>query len=135
MTEKDSLFLIIDDEPDMCWALETLLEKNGVRSKKALTGEEALTLMEQGCFSMIFLDAKLPDIEGLELARRLKKVDPTIPIVMVSGYFYRDDKDIKEAVAQGLISGFIGKPFVHDEILKTLKANISILSPEPKVTD
>jgi len=41
--------------------------------------------------------------------------------VIVSGYFYRDDVDIKDALAKDLISGFISKPFNNDEILKTIR--------------
>jgi DNA-binding NtrC family response regulator len=120
MNKKRELFLIVDDEPDMCWALEHILKKNGLFSKKAFTGHEALTLMEIDRFRLAFLDAKLPDIEGIELARRIRKRDPAVHIMMISGYFYRDDDAIKKATAEGLINGFIGKPFDHDEILKAV---------------
>ena len=121
MNKKKDLFLIVDDEPDMCWALEYMLKKNGILSKRALSGQEAISLMESNRFRAAFLDAKLPDIEGLELARRLRDIDPVIYIVMISGYFYRDDNDVQNALAEGLIKGFIGKPFDHDEILKAIK--------------
>ena len=126
MTKKGKAFLIIDDEPDMCWALEHMLKKHGLSSKRALTGKEALTLMKANRFRLAFLDAKLPDMEGLELARQIRKLDPAIHIVMISGYFYRDDDAVQEAVTEGLINGFIGKPFDHDEILKAIEiANAS----------
>jgi len=121
MNKKKDLFLIVDDEPDMCWALEYMLKKNGILSKRALSGQEAISLMELNRFRAAFLDAKLPDIEGLDLARRLRDIDPVIHIVMISGYFYRDDNDVQNALAEGLIKGFIGKPFDHDEILKAIK--------------
>ena len=121
MKDKNELFLIVDDEPDMCWALEHILKKNAFLSKRALTGQEALNLMKVDRFRLAFLDAKLPDMEGLDLARRIRKRDPAVPIVMISGYFYRDDDAIQKAVAEGLISSFIGKPFDHDEILKAIE--------------
>ena len=121
MNEKKDLFLIVDDETDMCWALEHILKKNAFLSKRALTGQEALNLMKVDRFRLAFLDAKLPDMEGLDLARRIRKRDPAVPIVMISGYFYRDDDAIQKAVAEGLISSFIGKPFDHDEILKAIE--------------
>jgi DNA-binding response OmpR family regulator len=121
MSGKKDLFLIVDDEPDMCWALEHILKKNEFLSKRALTGQEALILMKTDRFRLAFLDAKLPDMEGLELARRIRKRDPAVPIVMISGYFYRDDDAVRKAVAEGLISSFIGKPFGHDEILKAIE--------------
>jgi DNA-binding NtrC family response regulator len=118
MPTRRDLFLIVDDEPDMCWALEHILEKNGLASKKAFAGSEALALMEVNRFRAAFLDAKLPDMEGMELARQIRKRDPSVRIMMISGYFYRDDDAVQKAVAEGLINGFIGKPFDHDEILK-----------------
>jgi DNA-binding NtrC family response regulator len=121
MNGKKDLFLIVDDEPDMCWALEHILKKRGLVSKKALTGKDALALMEVNRFRLAFVDAKLADIEGLELARRLRKIDSGIHIVMISGYFYRDDDAVQKAAAEGLINGFIGKPFDHDEILKAIE--------------
>ena len=121
MRYKKKLFLIVDDEPDMCWALEHMLKRSGILSKRALSGQEAISLMESNHFHAAFLDAKLPDIEGLDLARRLRDIDPGIYIVMISGYFYQDDDAIREAITEGLIKDFIGKPFDHDEILKVIK--------------
>jgi len=121
MKSKETVFLIVDDEPDMCWALERIIEKNGARAKKALTAQEALRLLESESFPMAFLDAKLPDMEGLELARQIREMNPLVRIVMVSGYFYREDEAVRKALAEGLICGFIGKPFLHEEIRKVVE--------------
>jgi len=121
MTEPGELILIVDDEPDMCWALEHLLNKQGYVTRNALTALEALTLMERHRFACAFLDAKLPDMDGLELARRIRERAPDMRLLMVSGYFYRDDVSIQEAIAQGVIIDFISKPFLQEEILRVLK--------------
>ena len=120
MTENKPQFLIVDDEPDMCWALEHILEKHGLKSKKALNGREALQLVERYRFQLAFLDAKLPDIEGLELAQQIRKLDPGVQMVIVSGYFYKDEIGIQKALADGLITDFIAKPFDHEEIVKAI---------------
>lgn len=121
MSEKQNEFLIVDDEPDMCWALENILKKNGFLSDRALNGREAMQLVKQKHFRLVFLDAKLPDIEGLELARQIRKVDPGVCAVIVSGYFYKDDINIQNALEEGLICSFISKPFDHDEIRKAIE--------------
>lgn len=129
MTENDQKnILIVDDEPDMCWALMHILGKRGYVSTTALTGEDALKCIQAENFSLIFLDAKLPDIEGLELAVRIRKRIPLSRIFIVSGYFYKDDMDIQEAVESGIISGFIAKPFDQGEITNILNG---LSSPEP----
>jgi DNA-binding NtrC family response regulator len=121
MKDEDKLFLIVDDEPDMCWALENILKKNGFLSKKASNGQEAISLVKGHRFQLAFLDAKLPDMDGFDLANNIRKIDPSVCMMIVSGYFYKDDVDIKDTMANGLISGFISKPFNNDEILKAIQ--------------
>jgi DNA-binding NtrC family response regulator len=121
MKNQDNVFLIVDDEPDMCWALENILKKNGFCSKKASNGREALELVKQNRFRLGFLDAKLPDMEGLQLAKKIRDIDPLVNIIIVSGYFYKDDTDILNAQKQGLINGFIAKPFSHNQVLKVIE--------------
>jgi CheY-like chemotaxis protein len=120
MHKRGTLILIVDDEPDMCWALEHLLHRQGFCTKAAGSGQGALELLQGHAFAAAFLDAKLADMDGLELAGRILKIDPDIKIVMVSGYFYRDDLAIQSAVSRGLITGFISKPFLQEEIMKAL---------------
>ncbi len=117
---KPRLILIVDDEPDMCWALEHVLHRQGLVTRKALSAGEALSLLARHRFAGVFLDAKLPDMDGLELARQIAARAPGTQIMMVSGYFYRDDVSIQEAICQGLIRGFISKPFLQAEILEAL---------------
>jgi len=121
MKNQDQVFLIVDDEPDMCWALENILKKNGFCSKKASIGRETLELVKQNRFRLCFRDAKLPDVEGLQLAKKIRDIDPLVNIVIISVYFYKDDTDILNAQKQGLINGFIAKPFFHKEVLKVIE--------------
>ncbi len=116
--KPESRFLIVDDEPDMCWAFEQILKRQGIGCERAQSAGEALRLLEKGSFRMAFVDAKLPEMDGLELARRMRELAPEIRILMVSGYFYKNDPAIQQAITGGDICGFIGKPFVHEEILK-----------------
>lgn len=126
MIDNSSMFLIVDDEPDMCWALQHILKKKGLVSKIASTGQEAHMLMEANSFVMAFLDAKLPDTDGLVLARQIRLKAPQTCIVMISGYFYKDDGSIQKAICDRLISGFISKPFQHDEIFRVIDEATSV---------
>jgi len=119
---RNGPILVVDDEPDMCWALEHILGKYGFVTQKALSGQEALDLLQKQRFRLVFLDAKLPDVDGLELSRRMRALYPEISIVMVSGYFYRDDIIIQKALSLGLIRGFISKPFLQEEILNATQS-------------
>lgn len=108
--------LIVDDEPDMCWALTRILNASGIRSVTAASCQEALALAGREPFRLAFVDAKLPDGDGLALVRRILEAVPGLRAILISGYFYRDDAEITEALAAGVVDGFVSKPFQHDEI-------------------
>ena len=125
MIRNDAAVLIVDDEPGMCWALGHILQGSDIVSVTATTGQEALRLAERQRFRLAFVDAKLPDAEGLELARRIREADPEIRIVLVSGYFYGDDPEVLQASATGVINGFVSKPFLHDEVRTIARAALA----------
>jgi DNA-binding response OmpR family regulator len=121
MKTKERTFLVVDDEPDIFWAMEHLMKQEGFVPVRALNGQETLSIMGKKYFELVLLDAKLPDIEGLELAKKIKAIDSTVPIVLISGYLSRDDEIVRDALSSGLIFGYISKPFQHTEILNTVK--------------
>jgi DNA-binding NtrC family response regulator len=125
MSIANRIVLIVDDDPDICWALEHVLQGLGVRCIRALDGQSALQAVRLNRLTLALLDAKLPDIDGLELAQQLRKAQQDIPIVVISGYFYKDDPAIEEALKQGLIQGFIEKPFSHGDVVEIMKDAIS----------
>ena len=122
MKDNNHVFLIVDDEKEMCWVLEHILKSCGILAETAYNGQDAIDLVEQRRFPLAFIDIKLPDIEGLELARQMRRVDPSIRVIIISGYYYRQDKIIQQALNEGLICDFIGKPFDNRDILSKVEA-------------
>jgi DNA-binding NtrC family response regulator len=120
MNDQCAPILVVDDEPEMCWIFENIIRKAGFTGMKALSAMEAIALTEGNKFGMVFLDAKLPDLDGLELARKLRKTYAHLPIVIVSGFFNSDDPAIEGALQAGLIIAFVGKPFDNDEIVSVI---------------
>jgi DNA-binding NtrC family response regulator len=114
-------YLIVDDEPDLCWVLENLLTSKGLPCQKAQTAQAALDLMKAHRFQLAFLDVTLPDMNGLELARQLRLLDPLLRLVIVSGYVSKEAAAVAQAQAEGLICAFINKPFLHEEILSVIE--------------
>jgi DNA-binding response OmpR family regulator len=113
--------LVVDDDPDICWALEHLLGKLGAQCIRAINGQTALQAARLNPLDLVLLDAKLPDLNGLEVARELRCAGPGVPIMLVSGYFYQDDPAIRTALEQGLICGFVEKPFSHTAIIAAME--------------
>lgn len=121
MCDETSMILIVDDEPGMCWALQHILKTAGFRSQSALSGHDALDLIRQHQYALAFLDAKLPDMDGLRLAKEIHELAPSTRVVMVSGYFYQNDVTIQKAIQENLIEGFISKPFLNEEIINVIE--------------
>jgi CheY-like chemotaxis protein len=111
------LFLTVDDEPNINWILGRLIGQRGFPVHHALCGEEAIELSRRHSYRGIFVDAKLPDIEGPQLIEHLRRVQVDPFIILISGYFFPDDPVVEQAMQTGLIQGFISKPFLHGEIL------------------
>ena len=110
LTSLSVTVLVVDDEPDVCWALQTLLQRNGFTVVTVGSGEEALRWFKASrpTCHLILLDAKLSDIEGVELARRIRaETACAAPMILVSGYFYKDDSIVQDNLRTGLISAFV----------------------------
>ena len=103
--------LVIDDEPDMCWALENMLRPEGYAVTTTTTGAEALELLAAESYAGAFVDAKLSDLDGLELAALIRQRSPNTAVILISGYFYQADKAIIEGLQENLFVDFIPKPF------------------------
>lgn len=117
--------LIVDDEEDMGWALQRIVESDGHDSTTASSAEEALRLLRSGTYDLAFVDVKLPDMDGLELVQRMHGVTPALPCVLVSGYFYDDDESVQSGLASGLIQGFIAKPFLLAQVREALRTPVA----------
>lgn len=108
--------LVVDDEPDVCWALERILNACGILVVTTTRGAEALRLASGRPFRLAFVNARLPDGDGLDLARRIRGTATGLRTVLISGSFHGEEAEVLAALAAGTIHGFVGKPFLHEEI-------------------
>lgn len=92
----------------------------------ATNGIEALELLADGRFAVAFVDAKLPDMDGLELAALICQRSPHTVVVLISGYYYPEDKAIKEGLEKKLFFSYIAKPFELEEIRQAALRAIEI---------
>lgn len=113
--------LVVDDEDDMCWALQQIVELDGHECVAARSATEALRAVGKTAFDLAFVDVKLQDMEGLELVERIRQMSPSLPCVLVSGFFYGDDGPVQERIARGLVVGFISKPFLVEDVLEAIE--------------
>lgn len=114
--ERAPAILVVDDEPDMCWALERILRPGGYTVVTTTSGTEALALLAEKQYALAFVDAKLGDVDGLELSALIRQGSPHTAIVLISGYFDRGDNDVTRGLQGDLFVSFITKPFDLAEI-------------------
>lgn len=113
--------LIVEDEERIWSFLRRGLQASGYTSSVAETGGEALALLATGGYDMVLLDIGLPDIDGLEVLRRLRSVDRETPVIMLTA---------RDAVADrvaGLETGaddYVGKPFAFEELLARVRVQL-----------
>ncbi|RJR32516.1 MAG: response regulator [Desulfobacteraceae bacterium] len=83
---RDGYVLIVDDDHTMCDSLRDGLEQEGFRVATAFEGAEALRKVEKDRFDILLLDMKLPGMNGLEVYRKVKKIQPHIVTIIITGY-------------------------------------------------
>ncbi len=100
--------LVIDDNTDICTTVTRFLEELGIKADWCLDGYRAEELAKENDYGLFLVDLRLTGIDGIETARRIKKLAaPEAPIVLISAY---DWNDVAERARESGIDGFIGKP-------------------------
>jgi two-component system response regulator PilR (NtrC family) len=106
--------LVVDDERSMREMLAILLRREGHDVAAAENGRSAIDLLNQRPFDLIVSDARMPDIDGLEVLRHARSVNPAIIAIMVTAY---GSPDLIRGVAQLGVNDYVEKPF-NTEVLR-----------------
>jgi len=110
--------LIVDDEKDICMALNILLSKEGYAVKEAYNGEQALDIIKKENFDIVMTDIKMDKMDGFEVLKEAQKISPETSVVMMTAF--ASVGSAVEAMRSGA-SDYITKPFINDEIRLTVK--------------
>lgn len=116
MKKKRNL-LVIDDEPIVLDSCRKILSQEGFEVKGAFNGREGLKKIEEDKYDAILVDWKLPEIDGMEVLRIIKKNHPDIIVVMITGY--PSVESAVKAMKLG-VSDYVSKPFTPQELKDTL---------------
>jgi two-component system NtrC family response regulator len=115
--------LIVDDEKNYLTILSAVLEDEGFEILTALGGREALEVHKTSDLDLIVTDMKMPGMDGIELLKHIKSVDPDLPIIMMTAHG-TIDKAV-EAMQKGAYS-YILKPFDNERLIIYVKKAISM---------
>ncbi len=106
--------LVIDDEKVVRALFKETLEEQGHRVITAEDGAEGLELVQEQDFALVFLDLKMPGMDGTEIFRQIRTIKPDLPVTIITGY--PDSEMMSRALAQGPF-GVMNKPFSESDII------------------
>ncbi len=117
-TATSNRVLVVDDEPYITDVVTSALAFEGFATDEAASGSQALEKARIGGYDFIVLDVMLPDIDGLEVCRRLRAEDIRTPVMFLTARDAAPDK------LAGLALGddYVTKPFSIDELVARIRA-------------
>ena len=113
-TEKAGKILVIDDDETVCSLFKDTLEGSGHTVTTVNESSQGLELVNNKEYDLVFLDLKMPVMDGAELFRQIRLVKPELPVTIITGY---PDSDLMmNALTYGPL-GIMNKPFRGSDIL------------------
>lgn len=110
--------LIVDDEPDICRALEFLLKGGDYAVSSATSGEAAIEKLKTESFDVVLTDLKMGRVDGMQVLEKTKDITPDTPVIMMTAF--ASVESAIEAMKKGA-SDYVVKPFLNEEIKLTIK--------------
>ena len=116
-SERTARILIIDDDKQICAILSDLVKKEGFEALTAYEGEKALKNIRSEAPDLVLVDLMLPGIDGMEVLRQIKELDPELPVVFISAH--TDPRGAVKAIKGGA-HDYLPKPFDNHEVIRVV---------------
>jgi DNA-binding response OmpR family regulator len=114
--------LIVDDEYDICIALQDFLTANGYDVQLAHTGQDGISIARERRLDAVILDLGLPDQDGMTVLQVLNQLDPHLPIIVLTA-FAKSEKAV-DSLNRGSFA-YLMKPYNRDELKAILARAVS----------
>ena len=121
--------LVVDDLRSIRLTLGGILEDEGYNVVLAENGYQAIESAKKTPFDLVFMDIKMPGINGVQTFREIKKINPEAVVIMMTAYSVEDL--VREALKEGAY-GVVYKPFDIDELIKTIESALRCPQPTPQ---
>jgi len=110
--------LVIDDEPIVRISCERVLSSEGYEVKSVSSGKEGFELLEKESFDLVLLDLKMPDMDGVEVLKKIKDTWSRTIVIMITGY-----STVETAVKTLKLGAFnyMEKPFTPDALIECVR--------------
>ncbi|AMK10945.1 MAG: response regulator [Pseudodesulfovibrio sp.] len=110
---KKIRLLLVDDEADFRTAYARRFVRRNAEITQAASGQEAIDKIRENDFDVVILDVMMPEMNGIETLRRIKAIDPTLPVIILTGH--ADSKVLIQGMDMGAFD-FLLKPVGTDEL-------------------
>ncbi len=110
--------LVVDDEAAVRSICARILRSRGFSVDEATCGKHALEIQRNQGFDVAIVDLTMPGIDGLETARRLRKFDPSLAVILCSGF---DDLRDESWSQPGIADAFLHKPYRASELIELIR--------------
>lgn len=110
-----------DDEIDLLRAHVLFLEEKGYEVQTATNGADAIELVKNNFYDIIFLDENMPGLSGLETLTQIKEIKPNIPVIMITK---SEEEDIMDEAIGAKMADYLIKPVNPKQILLSIKKNV-----------
>jgi DNA-binding NtrC family response regulator len=114
--------ILIDDEVGFTTVMAKRLARRGLDVTSAYSGSEAIQAMRKAEFDVAVLDLKMEDMDGIEVLKIFKKMDPDMPVIMLTGH--GSEKSAGEGMEYGAFD-YLFKPYEFDELLDKIHSAVS----------
>jgi len=121
--ETEAYILVVDDEETIRSLFKNTLEELGHKVIAAETGLKGLELLKQRDFAMVFLDLKMPGMDGAEFFRQIKTIRPQLPVIIITGH---PDSDIMARALAQAPFGLMNKPFDESDIITAVNTFLPV---------
>lgn len=118
MLKNKGQILIIDDDPGICTTLCDILEDEGYEVRDFKEGRKALDFLKKKPFGVVFIDIKLPDIDGMALLEQIKLINPESAVIIITGN--ASTATAIEALNEGAYA-YLVKPFNVNELKAVIR--------------
>jgi DNA-binding NtrC family response regulator len=116
--KSKAMILVVDDEPQVADTLRDLLEYEGFKVETAENGRQALDRLTIGHqFDLVITDMKMPEMDGLELLKRVQKLRKNLPVIVLTAYATL--KNGLQAIKEGVYD-YVSKPFSVDLLISVV---------------
>jgi len=118
MTEAHNI-LVVDDNKDFADVFCDMLKSNNYKAESCYGGNQALEIVKNGEVDIVFLDIRMPEMDGIETLKAVKKIKPDATVIMMTGYSV--DELVHRAIEENA-SDIIYKPFEIDKVLSLIQS-------------